>query len=90
VARFHGRNREAWSKKGVTVAEKFRYNYSDDELGSWEAPARAAAGEAERVFLMFNNCFRDYAVKNALRMKCLLGIACSPGEGVQGEIPFDE
>ena len=49
-----------------------------------------AAERAGKVFLMFNNCYRDYAVKNALRMKCLLGVACSPGEGVQGELSFEE
>ena len=90
VARFHGRNREGWTKKGATVAEKFRYNYSDGELLSWEGEVRNAAERAGKVFLMFNNCYRDYAVKNALRMKCLLGVACSPGEGVQGELSFGE
>ena len=90
VARFHGRNREGWTKKGATVAEKFRYNYSDGELLSWEGAVRDAAERAGKVFLMFNNCYRDYAVKNALRMKCLLGVACSPGEGVQGELSFEE
>ncbi len=90
VARFHGRNREGWTKKGATVAEKFRYNYSDAELLSWEGAVRDAAERAGKVFLMFNNCYRDYAVKNALRMKCLLGVACSPGEGVQGELSFGE
>lgn len=90
VVRFHGRNREGWTKKGATVAEKFRYNYSDGELLSWEEEVRKAGEQAGKVFLMFNNCFRDYAVKNALRMKCLLGVACSPGEGVQGELSFEE
>ena len=90
VVRFHGRNREGWTKKGATVAEKFRYSYSDGELLSWEEAIRNAAEKAGKVFLMFNNCFRDYAVKNALRMKCLLGVACSPGEGVQGELSFEE
>ena len=88
VVRFHGRNSEAWSRRGATVAERFRYNYTDAELLSWEAPVREAASRAERLFLMFNNCFRDYAVKNALRMKCLLGDVCAPGEGVQGELAF--
>lgn len=90
VVRFHGRNKEAWSKKGVTVAEKFRYNYSDRELTSWERGVRAATEKAGKVFLMFNNCFRDHAVKNALRMKCLLGLVCGPGEGIQEELPFME
>lgn len=90
VVRFHGRNKEAWMKKGITVGEKFRYLYSDGELLSWEPAIRDAAGRTGKIFLMFNNCFRDYAVKNALRMRCLLGVACSPGEGVQGELSFDD
>ena len=56
---------------------------------SWEGAVRDAATKAERLFLMFNNCFRDYAVQNAQRMKCLLGVACAPGEGVQGELDFE-
>lgn len=89
VVRFHGRNTEAWSRKDATVAERFRYLYSDAEMLSWEDSVRDGARRAERLFLMFNNCFRDYAVKNALRMKCLLGVVCSPGEGVQGELDFE-
>ncbi|NMD34621.1 MAG: DUF72 domain-containing protein, partial [Planctomycetes bacterium] len=57
VVRFPGRNSEAWSRRGATVAERFRYNYTDAELLSWEAPVREAASRAERLFLMFNNCF---------------------------------
>ena len=89
VARFHGRNREGWTKKDATIAEKFRYYYSDGELREWEPSVLQAAEKAGKTFLMFNNCFRDYAVKNALRMKCLLGVSCAPGEGVQGELAFD-
>ena len=89
IVRFHGRNTEAWSRKDATVAERFRYCYSDAEMLFWEDAVRNAATKAERLFLMFNNCFRDYAVQNAQRMKCLLGVACAPGEGVQGELDFE-
>ncbi|MGB4437277.1 MAG: DUF72 domain-containing protein, partial [Acetomicrobium sp.] len=28
----------------------------------------------KRVFIMFNNCYKDYAVQNALSMKRLFGL----------------
>ena len=86
VVRFHGRNRDAWTKKNVTVAEKFRYFYSDGELLSWRKALLEGAEQTGRAYILFNNCYRDYAVKNARRMKCLLGLECDAGEGVQGEL----
>ena len=35
VVRFHGRNRDTWEKKGITVAERFNYLYGQDELREW-------------------------------------------------------
>ena len=32
--RFHGKNRENWFKRNVTAAERFKYLYSERELGS--------------------------------------------------------
>ena len=89
VVRFHGRNGDAWSRGTATVSERFRYFYRDEELLSWGQKVREAAEQGGRVFLMFNNCYRDYAVKNASRMQCLLGVSCSPGEGIQGEFEFE-
>ena len=34
LVRFHGRNGETWEAKGITPAERFRYLYTRDELGS--------------------------------------------------------
>jgi hypothetical protein len=39
---------------------------------------------------MFNNCFRDYAVKNALEMKELLGIGGSVDSGEQKGLDLDQ
>ena len=47
VARFHGRNREGWTKKDATTAEKFRYYYSDGELREWEPSVLQAAEKRE-------------------------------------------
>ncbi len=89
VVRFHGRNREAWAKKNVSVAEKFRYFYSDGELLTWKRALLEGAEQTGRAYVLFNNCYRDYAVKNARRMKCLLGLECDAGEGVQEELFAD-
>lgn len=74
VMRFHGRNTVAWNKREAKVAERFNYLYDISELGPFSERAQALAKEVGRVFLMFNNCFRDNAVRNALQMRTLLGI----------------
>ncbi|KRT35713.1 hypothetical protein HMPREF1705_02960 [Acetomicrobium hydrogeniformans ATCC BAA-1850] len=72
VIRFHGRNALAW-KKGSTVLEKYRYKYTEEELRGW-LDAALSMKLPGRVFMMFNNCYRDYAVQNALWMKKVLGL----------------
>jgi len=72
VIRFHGRNALAW-KKGSTVLEKYRYKYTEEELRGW-LDAALSMKLPGRVFMMFNNCYRDYAVQNALWMKKMLGL----------------
>lgn len=72
ITRFHGRNKPAWEKKGAPVEEKFAYLYQKEELNRWKEVVKKKSPGAERVFLMFNNCFRDYAIRNAKQMKLLL------------------
>jgi len=77
VFRLHGRNAEGWLK-GVrgeepAVREKYDYLYSDAELAELAPEVREAAGEAEQVYVSFNNNNRDYPVRNALAMRRLLG-----------------
>ncbi len=72
VVRFHGRNKQAWQLKNIPVAEKYRYLYSDEELLKWAEKLKPYINEVPAVYLMFNNCYKDYAVKNALRLKELL------------------
>jgi uncharacterized protein YecE (DUF72 family) len=74
VLRLHGRNKDGWIKKGATVAERFAYRYGLEELAVFAEEARRLSGSTGRVFIMFNNCFRDYAVGNALQMKEMLGL----------------
>jgi uncharacterized protein YecE (DUF72 family) len=52
--RAHGRNAEGYIK-GRSVAERFAYRYSDEELEEIGGRARELAEEADEVRLMFNN-----------------------------------
>jgi uncharacterized protein YecE (DUF72 family) len=65
VARLHGRNEETWDQRRGSAAERFRYLYRRDELEPWVDRAAALAGEAHEVHVLFNNCYRDYGVRNA-------------------------
>ena len=70
--RLHGRNRENWYKKNITVAERYAYEYNDEELGHWADKIELISSFTSEVYVMFNNCFRNFAVKNAGRMVSLL------------------
>jgi uncharacterized protein YecE (DUF72 family) len=72
VVRFHGRNRETWTKKNITAAERFNYLYSDEELEELAKPVKRLASGARRVHALFNNCYEDQAVRNATRFIELL------------------
>jgi uncharacterized protein YecE (DUF72 family) len=65
MVRFHGRNRETWEKQGISTAEKFRYLYQPAELKPWVLNLREMAKSATEVHAIFNNCYSDYAVRNA-------------------------
>jgi uncharacterized protein YecE (DUF72 family) len=65
VVRFHGRNKENWEKKGITVAERFKYLYSKEELGDWLHRLSHLASQTRQLHVLFNNCYGDYGVRNA-------------------------
>jgi len=83
LVRFHGRNRGMWERKGITASERFRYLYSQDELKEWVSPIQKLAERAERVHVLMNNCYQDYAVRNARQMAKLLGAASEPPSAPQ-------
>ena len=70
--RLHGRDPQAYLT-GKTVAERFHYDYSDDELGEVADRAHRLAAEADEVHVVFNNNARDYAPKAAERLRRKLG-----------------
>ncbi|TAK33763.1 MAG: DUF72 domain-containing protein [Chloroflexota bacterium] len=72
VVRFHGRNRENWEKSGLTTAERFRYLYSEAELQEWVPRIEHLSATAQEVHALMNNCYEDYAVRNAQQLRMLL------------------
>jgi uncharacterized protein YecE (DUF72 family) len=72
VMRFHGRSDSTWKAKTRTAAERFRYLYSAAELREFVSPIAETAGQAEEAHLLMNNCYRDYAVRNAAELRDLL------------------
>lgn len=71
--RLHGRNREAWLKKGGETWARYDYLYSAGELQDIAETAKRVAGQARRVFVMFNNCRAGHAMRNALELLGLVG-----------------
>jgi uncharacterized protein YecE (DUF72 family) len=65
AVRFHGRRAETWNKKNIHPTERFRYDYSEEELGEWVPRVRHLAEETRETHALFNNCYRDQAVRNA-------------------------
>jgi uncharacterized protein YecE (DUF72 family) len=72
VVRFHGRDREAWQHKGPTATPRFRYLYKERELREWVPKIEHLAEGARNVHVLLNNCYEDYAVRNARDLSSLL------------------
>lgn len=70
--RFHGRNARKWWKHEHPW-ERYDYLYSEEELKSWVPRIRQMAEQAERTYVLFNNCHAGQAAKNASMMQLLLG-----------------
>jgi uncharacterized protein YecE (DUF72 family) len=74
MVRFHGRNRDAWESKSETASDRFRYDYSRDELSEWVPRVDALAQEARETHVLMNNCYQDYAVRSAYELGDLLDL----------------
>ena len=73
VVRLHGRNADTWQKKGLpSAAQRFDYLYGEEELRALAATIQALADQAEELHALFNNCYRDYATRNALQLRAML------------------
>ncbi|HEY3353241.1 MAG TPA: DUF72 domain-containing protein [Polyangia bacterium] len=72
VVRLHGRNGARWHRGARTAAERFEYLYPAEELREWVPKIRALAERTREVHVLMNNCYGDYAVRNAREMAELL------------------
>jgi uncharacterized protein YecE (DUF72 family) len=72
VVRFHGRNRENWERKNITINEKYNYLYTREELQEWASKIRQMGSKAEEIFIIFKNKHRDFPIRNARQMMELL------------------
>ena len=76
--RAHGRDQDAYVR-GRSVAERFAYRYSDDELEEIGSRATELAGSAESVRVMFNNNRGSDAPVAAERLRSLVGASTAAG-----------
>jgi uncharacterized protein YecE (DUF72 family) len=72
VVRLHGRRAELWGAREATVLEKYRYLYDADELAEWLPTILELAEQAERVHVVFNNCYANYGTTNAAELAALI------------------
>jgi uncharacterized protein YecE (DUF72 family) len=70
--RAHGRNTEGYMK-GKTVADRFGWEYSDEELREIADRARTLAEDAGQVHVAFNNNRSSNAPDSARRFRELIG-----------------
>lgn len=69
VVRFHGHS-DKWTSKNIY--EKFGYLYSERELTDWAPKLAKLAEHAENTHVLLNNCYSDYAQRNAQQLAALL------------------
>lgn len=72
LVRFHGRNTEMWEKKGASVAERFNYLYTQDELREWIPRIKELTSKTQQLHVLFNNCYQDKAVTNARQVAFMI------------------
>lgn len=69
VMRFHGHS-DRWTSKDIH--EKFGYLYSERELKDWAPKLKKLAGDTKETHVLMNNCYSDYAQRNAAQLIELL------------------
>jgi len=81
AVRFHGHSPQ-WTSKDIY--QKFGYLYSDAELAEWAPRLMGLAGRAASTHVLMNNCYRDYAQRNAATLAGLLDEDGADVEGAPG------
>ncbi|WP_395315831.1 DUF72 domain-containing protein [Variovorax sp. UC74_104] len=65
LLRLSGRNAETYNADVPTAADRFNYEYPDDELSSLAAEMVRLAFKVKNAHAIFNNCDEDKGVRNA-------------------------
>lgn len=68
--RLHGRNEKTWW--GREGGDRYDWNYTPEELGSWVKKIADLAKQARETYVFFNNCHAGQAARNAKLMEELL------------------
>jgi uncharacterized protein YecE (DUF72 family) len=55
--------------RGIDPSLRFAPLYTDDELKEFIPSIKEIEGMSLETHVMFNNCYRGYAMKSALRLK---------------------
>lgn len=76
--RFHGRNREAWFKRGASRDERYDWDYTEEELRPWSERVAAMAKEKRLVRVYFNNHVGGQAFRNGHAFEDMLERAQAP------------
>ncbi len=63
VVRFHGHNDKEW--ESGSVQRRFKYLYKTEELAEWVPRIADVSKQAKTTHVLMNNCYRDYAQRNA-------------------------
>ena len=71
VLRLHGRNHATWNIKGNSSADRFNYDYNDDELE--ELADNIGNIPADLVQVVFNNNYGDQGQRNARTLRGIIG-----------------
>lgn len=72
MMRLHGRRATTWEAANVPTVERYRYLYSAAELAPMMPLIEAAAIEATRTIVFFNNCYGNYGATNAREAVAML------------------
>lgn len=71
--RLHGRNGDAWFRKGAGRDEKYDYLYSPGELKAFVPLIRELLGQTSQTYVVANNHYLGKGPVNALELKGLFG-----------------
>lgn len=76
--RYHGRNRQGWTKKDMTDQEwrdvRYLYNYNKEELTDLANKVRIIEQKAKKVYVVFNNNSGGHDAQNAKTYQDMLDI----------------